>query len=727
MISVVIPARNAAGTIGSTLASLAGDRALIGEILLVDDGSDDGTAEVAAEAALLHSLPLKVIAGRFGGAGAARNAGLAAANGEHIFYLDADDAVISGGLAVLHGALSRDPSAGIAIGGAVRKTPGRPDKARVPHGYGADPADNARRYLRNGMPPIAVGSALFAAADVRDIRFPTSIGLDEDTCYWAALLSRLRVVALSEPVLLYHLDEERMARRFISAPRPVLLGVSLEFDKLAAYGTGREVLQWRKAWVALRIARLLIMHRRYREARSILRMAQAHPEFRSGWKSIQYRTRIAVGLASQTAGLRRPVAPARSSAAQGPAPRRTMILTADPASPPVSGADLRNYQNAKAAAQFGPVLLVSVRPLGAGEPEDARIAAAALSREGEPRAQPLAHRRTGVEMRIAHTALPRLLGLVREFGPDAIVVEGIPLFAMLAYLRPLARSLILDMHNIESLLFAQGHRPGFAERLLPFRFRGQGRIQRQEEAALAIVDRVWVCSDEDRERLVNQFEPEIPVDVVPNGIPRFDKAPARLPPLPARDDGWPVMLFVGHLGYKPNIVAAERLARDILPLVRRTFPSARLIVTGRYPKPSVRDLAALPGVELVADPEELSPLFARSHVSVMPLTTGGGTRIKILEAMAWGLPVVATSVAAEGQGFADGHEILIAETDEALARGVVALCSQPELMERQRGFAYEGVARRFGPSVVEEAVRKALGEIDVEISGKGGLQAARKG
>lgn len=727
MISVVIPARNAAGTIGSALESLAADRSLIGEILLVDDRSDDGTAAAAREAALRHSLPLRVIAGNFGSAGAARNAGLAAANEEHIFYLDADDAVVSGGLTLLHGALARDPGAGIAIGGAVRKTAGRPDKTRVPDGYGAVPSDNARRYLRNGMPPIAVGSALFAAAEVHDIRFPTSIGLDEDTCYWAALLSRLRVVALREPVLVYHLDEERMTRRFIAAPRPVLLGISLEFNKLAACGVGREVLQWRKAWVALRIARLLIMHRRYREARNILRMVRAHPEFRFGWKSMQYRTRIAAGLASQAVGLRRPIAPPRSAAAHESAPRRTMVLTADPAFPPISGADLRNYQNAEAAAQFGPVLLVSVRPLGRGDPEDARISTAALSRQGEPRAGPLAHRRTAVEMRVPQTALPRLLRLVREFGPDAIIVEGIPLFAMLAYLRPLARRLILDMHNVESLLFAQTRRPGLAERLLPSRFRAQGRIQRQEEAALATVDRVWVCSEADRERLVQRFGSQTPIDVVPNGIPRMDKAPSSLRPMAGRNGGWPVLLFVGHLGYQPNIVAARRLARTVLPLVKRAFPSTRLILAGRYPKPAVRELAALPDVELVENPEDLSLLFARSHVSVMPLSAGGGTRIKILEAMAWGVPVVATPVAAEGQGFADGHDILIADTDEALAKGVVALCSQPELMERQRGLAYEGAMRRFGPSVIEEAVRKGLGEIDVGIPGRGAVRAAGNG
>ncbi len=714
MISVVIPARNAAGTIAATLASLVGDIALIGEILLIDDGSDDGTGRVATQAASLHALPLTITAGRFGGAGAARNAGLAQARGKHVFYLDADDEVISGGLTLLHDALQREPAARIAIGASVRRTEGRPDKTKIPDGYGADRRNNARSYLFNERQPIAMGSALIAAAEARDIRFPTLIGLDEDTCYWAALLTRLPVVTISEPVLLYHLDEARMADRFVSSPRATLLGISLELNRLEAFGIGRDVLQWRKAWIALRIARLLIMQRRFREAAGMMRAVQAHDGFRSGWKSIQYRVRIGAGRIAQSVGLCRPIGRRSAPGAQIP-PRRTLILTCDPAFPPVSGGDLRNFQNARAAAEFGPVLLVSVRPPTERVPLDSRVRTAALTRENEPRAKSLVRWRTSAEMRIPRPALPRLLAIVRKFRPDTIIVEG-ALFALLKHLRPLTRRLILDMHNIESALAAH-LRPAksLLERLLPFAWSDPGRIQRLERNALTIVDGVWVCSDQDREKLRFLFEPDIPVDIVPNGIPRFEEMPASLAPLPGKDDGWPVMLFVGHLGYQPNIVAAERLALNILPLVRQKFPSARAILAGRYPKPAVQNLARLPGVELVTNPEDLSGLLLRSHFSVIPLSAGGGTRIKILEAMAWGLPVVATSLAAEGHGFTDKEEIVISDTDMGLANLIIALCSDPDRLERQRVRAYEQVRRRFGASAIESAVRKSFGLFDANV------------
>jgi glycosyltransferase involved in cell wall biosynthesis len=220
-----------------------------------------------------------------------------------------------------------------------------------------------------------------------------------------------------------------------------------------------------------------------------------------------------------------------------------------------------------------------------------------------------------------------------------------------------------------------------------------------------------VCSDIDRDRVVSLFAPTIPVDVVPNGIPRTDASPVSLPPFPGQADGWPVLLLLGHFAYLPNVIAAQRLALEILPRVRRAFPSARVILAGREPVPEVERLASLPGVELVANPEDTSSLLARSHIGVIPLSAGGGTRIKIIEAMAWGLPVVATSVAAEGQGFENGEEILIAESDEALAASVAALCADPARLERQRLLAYEKVMLRYGPPAIEAAVRKGLGGV----------------
>ena len=171
MISVIIPARNAAATIGATLSSLVADKTLIHEILLIDDGSDDGTVSKAWEAAHRHALPLNVTRVQRGNAGAARNAGLAQVRGAHVFYLDADDEVIPGGLTLLREALRSNPEAGLAVGSSIHRA-SRADKLKIPRSYSDDRIENARKYLSNELRSIAIGSALIAAAEAAAIRFP---------------------------------------------------------------------------------------------------------------------------------------------------------------------------------------------------------------------------------------------------------------------------------------------------------------------------------------------------------------------------------------------------------------------------------------------------------------------------------------------------------------------------------------------------------------------------
>ncbi|RUU45328.1 glycosyltransferase [Mesorhizobium sp. M6A.T.Ca.TU.002.02.2.1] len=705
-VTVVIPARNAAATIDATLRGLISDRDLIGEILLVDDGSDDQTASAAIASAQRYGLPLEVVSVDLGSAGAARNVGIARARGKSIFFLDADDELMEGGLSLLYDALLRNPEAGLSIGASIRRTNGRPDKLKTPHGYTSDRAQNTRRYLLNELWPIAMGSALVATSATATIRFPEAIGLDEDTCYWVALLARFDVAIVSAPVLLYHHDETRMAQRFILAPRRTFLAIALELDRLAGSGVEREALQWRKSWIAQRISRQLIKHKRYADAAGMMRAVRAHKASGRSWKALQYSARIHFGAMTEK---RSP--DARFTTPDHGKERRTLVLSYDPAFPPASGADLRNHCNAVAAAEFGPVCLVSVRPQAdPSKPADRRIQTAALTIEGEARTASIGWWRIRAENRIPRSALARLEAFVREFSPDSIVVEGIGLFKLLRPLRPLAGQLILDMHNVESDLAGQLHRADDA-RSMPAVAAAFG-VRRLERKALAIVDRAWVCSRQDHERLAALSSRKVPIDIVPNGIPRFEDSPVDLPVEAATDGGFPMILFVGHLGYKPNIDAAERLAATILPRIRQRLPTASLVLAGRYPKPAVKALTGLQGVDLVENPDDMGPLLSRAHLSIIPLSAGGGTRIKALEAMAWGIPVIATPLAVEGLDLVDNEEVLLSDSDERLADMAIELCLDRRRMASQRARAHEAAWSRFGPEAIRNAVRGGLGQDD---------------
>ena len=692
-ITVVIPARNAAATLDKALGSLAPDKPFIREILVIDDGSDDRTAVVAAQSARRLGLPMEVVSVRLGGAGAARNVGIERATGTSIFFLDADDEVMPGSLSLLRSALAGQDGAGLAIGASMRRTKGRPDKLKTPHGYGPDRRRNTSRYLCNELWPIAMGSALVAGWATAGLRFPETIGLDEDTCYWTALLARADVVTIDAPVLLYHHDEGRMARRFITAPRKTFLAIARELNSLTTDGVEREAMQWRKAWIAQRIARQLIKHRMFADAAGMMRAVQAHKELGRRWKALQYRARVRVGQLGNS----------RPAVSDPAAPRRVLIISSDPSYPPTSGADLRTFGNAVAAAEFGSVCLSSVRPSASAEqPNGHAIRVVSLTTRFDKRSHSLGWRRIKGESRIPRLALARLKALVREFRPDTIVVESIPLFRLLRPLRPLTGRLILDMHNVESDLAARAAPGGNPLAMSP-------EIRRLERKAAEIVDRIWVCSRLDRERLETIIRPALPVDIVPNGIPRAEALSGTLPPPPGIADGYPVILLVGHLGYRPNVDAAERLAHVILPRIRQALPSARVILAGRSPDAAAQALSALDGITLVANPDDLGSLLSAAHLSIVPLRFGGGTRIKILEAMASGVPVIATPLAAEGLDLVDGEALLLSDSDEGLAELAIRLCSDPERMASLRARAHDVVWSHFGAEAIRDAVRHGLG------------------
>jgi glycosyltransferase involved in cell wall biosynthesis len=394
--------------------------------------------------------------------------------------------------------------------------------------------------------------------------------------------------------------------------------------------------------------------------------------------------------------------------------RRVLIVSHEPAFPPTSGADLRNYRNAVVAAEFGPACLVSVRPQAtAVTMPDPLIRTEALSIEGEPRSASIGWRRMRAEHRISRAALVRLEALVRDFRPDTIVVESIGLFKLLRPLQPLVKQLILDMHNVESDLAQQiGRTEATGSRFAAIA--ASLGIRRLERKALAIVDRVWVCSHQDRDKLIGLFRHKVPIDVVANGIPNVEDIPQAMRDEAATDSGFPVILFIGHLGYPPNVDAVERLAHAILPRIRQALPGAKLVLAGRGPKAAVRALAGLPGVELIENPESVALLLSGAHLSVIPLRAGGGTRIKILEAMAWGVPVIATPLAVEGLGLIENDEVLLSLTDEGLAEMAIGLCLDTERRARQRMRAHHAVWARFGPRAIRDAIRDGL-----ELNGDG--------
>src|SRR5207302_4004164 len=152
---------------------------------------------------------------------------------------------------------------------------------------------------------------------------------------------------------------------------------------------------------------------------------------------------------------------------------------------------------------------------------------------------------------------------------------------------------------------------------------------------------------------------------------------ARFQPAPLADA--PTLVFTGTLSWGPNIDGLTWFCTDVLPLVRARVPDVRLDIVGREPLPEVEALARLAGVSVHADVPSVVPWLEQARVAVVPLRIGSGTRIKALEAMAAGRPVVGTSVGLEGLDIEDGVHALVADEPPTLADAVVRVLTDDEV------------------------------------------------
>ena len=243
--------------------------------------------------------------------------------------------------------------------------------------------------------------------------------------------------------------------------------------------------------------------------------------------------------------------------------------------------------------------------------------------------------------------------------------------------------LVIDMHNVYSRLA----RRAAAEVADVFRRRYVAReadlIARMERRAVQIAHTILAVSYEDAAYFSDLGAAR--VVVVPNGVDcdAYATPPARTDP--------PTILYVGSLAWPPNASAARFLACDVLPRVHQSLPEARLVIVGKNPPSELVERASRdPRLEMAGHVADVTGYFSQAHVLAVPLEAGGGTRLKILEAFAAGLPVVSTSIGCEGIAAHDGVHLVVADRS-AFASALVDLLRRPawagELAERARGVA----------------------------------------
>ena len=307
-----------------------------------------------------------------------------------------------------------------------------------------------------------------------------------------------------------------------------------------------------------------------------------------------------------------------------------------------------------------------------------------------------------IEANLPENVVEDIVTRVQAAGCDLVIVEGVFLADICKRLIDVGENVIIDMHNIESALLRENElsKYGWFGSLIKSK-----RWKRAEAAEKAIVEKVkevWVCSKSDAELLKTISDTPPTINILPNPIPAWCSS---VEP-PSRNADWTIkLLFVGHLRYRPNIRAIRRLLQSIFPAIRETFPDAELTICGRNPSKKLRRMAdRIAGVKLVGDPVDLRPYYAVATIVAAPLTEGGGTRIKILEAISMGLPIIATPKAVEGLELVSNEMFLEANDDSDLIAAIRKLANDKVLRHKLVNTSQSFISRNYAQDIIDQAL-----------------------
>jgi len=392
--------------------------------------------------------------------------------------------------------------------------------------------------------------------------------------------------------------------------------------------------------------------------------------------------------------------------------KRILVLTPQLPYPPQQGTAIRNYNLIAHLAVRHRLHLVSFLQEGDELTPDSPLLHHCQRIETVPVPQRTLTRRLlttissplpDMALRLASCAFQeRLAALVAEETYDVVQIEGIemapyglwlrawPRFAALTTPRP---RLVFDDHNAEYLLQRRVFETDVRH---PRRWAGAfysliqwQKLSRYEAHVCRQADGVAAVSEADAEAL-RRLVPGLDPAVVPNGVDlEFynDQIPMTKTPWGM---GHGSLVFTGKMDFRPNVDAVLWFADEVLPRIRAARPEAHFVVVGQKPHARLDPLRQRKDVTLTGWVEDVRPYMATAAVYVAPLRMGGGTRLKLLEAMALGKAIVSTSLGCEGFAVADGRELRVANAPEAFAAAVLELLAD----EAQRT-ALGRAARRF--------------------------------
>jgi sugar transferase (PEP-CTERM/EpsH1 system associated) len=396
---------------------------------------------------------------------------------------------------------------------------------------------------------------------------------------------------------------------------------------------------------------------------------------------------------------------------------KILFLTPQLPYPPQKGTALRNWGLIAGLARRHEVSVLSFLDPGQAPEPGTRLLETCARVEAVPPPDRnllvrfrdlLATRKADMALRLSSRHFgERLRAWMTDEQYDVVHIEGIELAPYLDILdsaspRPLV---VFDDHNCEYLLqkrvFATDLR---APRRWPgavYSFFQWQRLRRYEARVCRRADRVFAVSEADAAAL-HRLVPEAALTVIPNGI---DTRVYR--PDPQAGSAVPELTFTGTMDFRPNVDAMLWFGENVLPRVRGAIPEVHVSIVGQRPHRRLNALREDPSVTITGFVDDPRPYIAAASVYIAPLRMGGGTRLKLLEAMAMGKAVVATRLGAEGFPVVNGLQMMLADTPGTFSAAVIALLRSPRRREELGRAGRRFVVERYDWSVIVPRVEAA--------------------
>ncbi|MFT5193858.1 MAG: glycosyltransferase involved in cell wall biosynthesis [Candidatus Promineifilaceae bacterium] len=278
----------------------------------------------------------------------------------------------------------------------------------------------------------------------------------------------------------------------------------------------------------------------------------------------------------------------------------------------------------------------------------------------------------------------KLAQLLVDLKPDVVQIEGIELARTISVIKQTSPNtkIVFDNHNAETALQERIYETDIQHfKKLPKALYSRiqvAKLRRFEQWACQEADIVTAVSLRDAEILDALRQPEqSKVAAVPNCIDLSNYQVAD-----GHGEKLFDLVFTGKMDYRPNVDAMLWFTTEIWPLIRQERPKTKLAIVGKNPAPAILELDQVKGITVTGAVAEIAPWLNCSRVMIMPLRMGSGTRLKLIEALAAGLPVVSTSNGAEGYPLEEGKELLLSNSPADFAKQTLKLLDSPELQQR---------------------------------------------